>query len=131
MAPRSPVIWVFALLLAYVLTTDGKHKRKCPSACECYYSKTNWVTDCSWLEPKVFLIPFRNIETDVHTLNMAGNLQLEIRNPFPAEMQPRILNVSNNFLVNITTRSFAGLRHLEYVDISQNYLWAINPNSFQ
>jgi len=130
MAPRSSVTWIFALLLAYVLITDAK-QRKCPNACECYFSKTNWVTDCSWLEPKVIHIPFDNIDPDVHTLNMTGNEQHEIIYTFPAKIQPRILDVSYNVIRNITTRSFAGLRHLEYIDISHNYGPAIHPNSFQ
>jgi len=76
-------------------------------------------------------IPFDNIDPDVHTLNMTGNEQLEIKYPFPAKIQPRILDVSNNFIENITTLSLAGLRHLEYIDISHNHGPAIHPNSFQ
>jgi len=130
MKSRTLSSWIFKMLLVYVFSTDVvlSKRYKCPHKCDCYFSNTNLVTDCSL--NAFWSIPFENIDVKVHTLNMNGNRLLDTQHPFPVEIEPIVLHIADNYLINVEN-TFLGLHHLEYIDLSNNHMLTMSPYAFK
>lgn len=130
MGPHLTVIFiVFATLLANVCNTNAipSAQLKCPDDCDCYYSRINWVTDCS--ENNFTSMPYAGLDNNVYVFIMNGNLLKEIE-PFPANIRLRTLQISENLLTKINKSTFAGLHYLLDADLSYNLINHIDPDAF-
>jgi len=104
----------------------------CPDFCECYNAPgtDGPVTDCSNVEPKLGRVPFERIDKGVRTLNMSGGMENGVELVFADESQLKVLDVSNNGIEQIGIAAFAGLRQLQYIDMSRNFMFGIHPDAF-
>lgn len=119
------------MFLILVIGTDVvlSKRLECPDKCNCYFSKTNLVTDCSF--GNFWNIPFEGMDINVHTLNVNGNNLHDVQYPFPAGIELRTLHIADNFLINVENTTFSGLHYLEYIDLSNNDIKTINPYAFK
>ncbi|GBL81447.1 Leucine-rich repeat and immunoglobulin-like domain-containing nogo receptor-interacting protein 1 [Araneus ventricosus] len=92
--------------------------RTCPSICECTDYDYNLIVDCSY--KKLDSLP-ANLESSVFYLNLVGNNISKLS--FGVSLKAlNSLNVSENRISSIDHLWLNSLQHLEYLDISKNFL---------
>jgi len=124
---RQSVLFLAALICALGMAAALSPPYFCPTECNCYFKKNNWVTDCS--DIKLTSIPMKELPAYLFELNMNGNLLKKIE-PFPSDVSVRSLRLSRNFLTEIHRKTFAGLDSLLEIDLSHNNINFIDPLAF-
>lgn len=121
--------WVFLSLVGSVLSFNGENfELECPDECDCHYFRINWVTDCS--ESNLTDIPYRELSSNVYILDMNGN-NIETLRTFPKNIKLRRLQMAHNRLAEIKKEQFQGLEYLIDIDLSENKIIKIDPDTFQ
>lgn len=101
---------------------------ECPNACDCYYFRINWVTDCS--ESDLTEIPYSELSQKVYILDLNGNNITDIQ-PFPADIKMRRLQMADNYLTQLRSESFLGLDYLIDCDFANNRISKIDPKALE
>ncbi|KAK0159607.1 hypothetical protein PV327_010703 [Microctonus hyperodae] len=126
---RIKMNFLLLLMAIFVSLINGElSERICPNDCHCYYSRINWVTDCS--ESNLTYMPYEDLSNNVYILNMNGNNIAELP-PFPSNITLRRLQMAHNRLTELNYRSFAGLLFLLDADFSYNEIKYVDPEAFQ
>ncbi|KAF8790878.1 Leucine-rich repeat neuronal protein 1 like protein [Argiope bruennichi] len=93
-------------------------RRICPSVCECTNYEYNLIIGCSYKKLDSFPA---NLHSSVFYLNLVGNNISKLS--YNVSLQSlNSLNVSENKISNIDHLWLSSLAHLEYLDISKNFL---------
>ncbi|XP_034936923.1 leucine-rich repeat-containing protein 15-like [Chelonus insularis] len=121
------IIWIFSSILLG-LNGEVLEEQACPVDCECYYSRINWVTDCS--ESNLTSIPYDELSLMVYTLDMNGNKVINL-GTFPQDIKLRRLQIAHNKINQLNYEAFAGLYHLIDADFSSNNITKIDPEAFK
>lgn len=126
-AMLKPLLLFLTIVFGVGLALNGE-EQKCPVDCHCYYSRINWVTDCS--ESNLTSIPYDELSPNVYNLDMNGNNIAHV-DPFPKDIKLRSLQMAHNHLTQLTYESFAGLAYLLDADLSYNKIKTIDPEAFR
>uniref|UniRef100_A0A224X852 Putative insulin-like growth factor-binding protein complex acid labile subunit n=1 Tax=Panstrongylus lignarius TaxID=156445 RepID=A0A224X852_9HEMI len=105
-------------------------EQQCPESCDCHYFRINWVTDCS--NRALTTVPTtyeEGLSPNVYILNLNDNNITDI-NAFPDDIKLRSLLLAGNQLTTITRIAFFGLGYLLDLDLSNNKIVYIEPDTF-
>lgn len=104
-------------------------EQQCPEPCDCHYFRINWMTDCSNRALTIVPTYEEKLSPNVYILNLNDNNITEI-NTFPDDIKVRSLLLADNQLTTITRIAFFGLVYLLDLDLSNNNIVYIEPDTF-
>ncbi|KAL1122193.1 hypothetical protein AAG570_003598 [Ranatra chinensis] len=99
----------------------------CPDSCECHFFRINWITDCS--DANLDYVPISGLSSITYALNLDGNNIASLCFP-PRGLMVRRLLLEGNRITKVTRQQFLPLQYLIELDLSGNFIYTIEQDTF-